>query len=291
MTFRGAFPPPELTPTSCGLLSVARVENHTGREYDERWIRGFDYEFDTLPSVRLLTTNDETVTNGTLYDGTRSDRYKTYIPFFVEVEDFRSTFDLPGEDRFKRVKKQLEAATQKAIETELWDGRTALGDPNANIFLSKASTAVEAASGAYAPAIALEYLEQSISNSPTGERGMIHMTRDIASVLGSRILYKEESESEGYLITRLGTPVVIGSGYSGNGPIGATGAAASATNKWMYATNHVEVHLGKIEVVNDNLGQGVDATINDMRIKAYRPAAVYFDPSIHYTVRVTLPTS
>jgi hypothetical protein len=291
MAFRGYFPPPELTPTSCGLLSVARVERHSGREYDERWIRGFDYEFDTLPTVRLLTTNDEVVSNGTLYDGTRSTRYLTYIPFFIEVEDFRSTFDLTGEDRFKRVKKQLEAATQKAVETELWDGRAALGDNNANLFLSKASAATEAASGAYPPAIALEYLEQSIANSPTGERGMIHMTRDVASALGSRILYKEESESKGYLITRLGTPVVIGSGYSGNGPIGATGAAASATNKWMYATNHVQVNLGKVEVVNDNLGQGVDATINDMRIKAYRPAAVTFDPSIHYTVRVTLPTS
>lgn len=291
MAFRGYFPPQELTPTSCGLLSVARVENHTGREYDERWIRGFDYEFDTLPTVRLLTTNDESVTNGTLYDGTRSDRYNTYIPFFVEVEDFRSAFDLPGEDRFKRVKKQLEAATQKAVETELWDGRAAVGDLNANLFLSKASAATEAASGAYPAAIALAYLEQAISNSPTGERGMIHMTRDVASALGSRILHKEVGETGSHLITRLGTPVVIGSGYSGAGPIGATGAAASATNKWMYATSNVEVHLGKIEVVNDNLGQGVDATINDMRIKAYRPAAVTFDQSIHYTVRVTLPTS
>lgn len=291
MAFRGAFPPPELTPTSCGLLSVARVEKYSGREYDERWIRGFDYEFDTLPTVRLLTTNDDSVTNGTLYDGTRSERYKTYIPFYIEVEDFRSTFDLPGEDRFKRVKKQLEAATQKAVEVELWDGRAALADVNANLFLSKASAATEAASGAYPPAIGLAYLEEAIANSPTGERGMIHMTRDVASALGSRILYKEESKSKGYLITRLGTPVVIGSGYSGNGPIGATGAAASATNKWMYATNHVDVHLGRVEIVEDDLSKGVDATINDMRIKAYRPAAVTFDPSIHYTVRVTLPTS
>lgn len=291
MAFRGAFEPPKLTPTSCGLLSVARVEEHSGREYDERWIRGFDYEFDTLPTVRLLTTDDASVTNGTLYDGTRSDRYNTYIPFFIEVEDFRSAFDLPGEDRFKRVKKQLAAATQKAVEVELWDGRAALADTNANLFLSKASAATEAASGAYPATIALAYLEEAIANSPTGEEGMIHMTRDVASILGSRVLHKEESEKGPHLITRLGTPVVIGSGYSGNGPIGATGAAASATNKWMYATSRVDVHLGKIEVVNDNLGQGVDATINDMRIKAYRPAAVTFDPSIHYTVRVTLPTT
>lgn len=291
MAFRGSFPAPELTPASCGLLSVASVMEHTGSEYDERWVRGFDYEFDTLPTVRLLTTNDETVTGGTLYDGTKSTRYLTYIPFFVETEDFRSTFDLPGEDRFKRVKKQLEAATQKAVEVELWDGKAALGDGNANLFLSKASAATEAANGAYNPVIALMYLEQKISDSPTGENAMIHMTRDVASYLGSSILHKETNELGPHLITRLGTRVVIGSGYSGKGPIGATGAAASATNKWMYATGRVHVHLGKIEVVNENLGQGVDATINDMRIKAYRPAAVTFDPSIHYTVRVTLPTS
>lgn len=291
MAFRGYFPPPELTPASCGLLSVARVENHTGREYDERWIRGFDYEFDTLPTVRLLTVNDETVVGGTLYDGTRSDRYNTYTPFYVEVEDFRSMFDLPGEDRFKRVKKQLEAATQKAVETELWDGIAAQADATGNTYLSKTGESSLAASGAFSPLLALMYLEQAIADSPTGEDATIHMTRDVASYLGSQILHKESGEKGPHLITRLGTRIVIGSGYSGNGPIGDSNAAASATNKWMYATSEVTVHLGKIEVVNDNLAQGQDATINDMRIKAYRPAAVYFDPSIHYTVRVTLPTS
>jgi len=291
MAFRGSFPPPELAPASSGLLSVANVMKHTGREYDERWIRGFDYEFDTLPTVRLLTTNDEVVTGGTLYDGTRSDRYNTYIPFFIETEDFRSTFDLPGEDRFKRVKKQLEAATQKAVEKEMWDGIAALGDGNDNLFLSKAGAATAAASGAFNPVIALMYLEQAVAGSPTGEDAYIHMTRDVASYLTYSIMHKETEETGPHLITRLGTRVIIGSGFSGNGPIGATGAAASATNKWMYATGSINVHLGKIEVVNENLGQGVDATINDMRIKAYRPAAVTFDPSIHYTVRVTLPTS
>ena len=291
MAFKGYFPPPELTPASSGLLSVAEVEKHSGREYDERWIRGFDHEFDSLPTVRLLTTNDESVTGGTLYDGERSDRYNTYIPFFIETEDYRSAFDVVGEDRFKRVKKQLEAATQKALEVELWDGKAALGDGNANLFLSKTSAATVAETGAFPASIALAYLEQAISDSPTGEGGVIHMTRDVATILGSRILHKEESEGGPHLITRLGTPVVIGSGYSGNGPIGNANAAASATNKWMYATGQVEVHLGKIEVVNDDLAQGVDATVNDMRIKAYRPAAVYFDPSIHYTVRVTLPTT
>jgi hypothetical protein len=91
-------------------------------------------------------------------------------------------------------------------------------------------------------------------------------------------------------MTRLGTDVIIGSGYTGNGPIGHANATASATNKWIYATGPVEVHLGKIEVVNDNLAQGADVTINNMRIKAFRPAAVYADPSMLYSMRVTLPS-
>ena len=91
-------------------------------------------------------------------------------------------------------------------------------------------------------------------------------------------------------MTRLGTDVVIGSGYTGNGPVGAENTAASATNKWMYATGQVDVHLGKPEIVNEDLAQGADVTINNMRIKAFRPAAVYADPSMHFTVRVTLPS-
>jgi hypothetical protein len=59
----------------------------------------------------------------------------------------------------------------------------------------------------------------------------------------------------------------------------------------MYATGVVDVHLGKVEVVNEDLGQGVDATINNMRIKAYRPAAAYSDPSMHFAMRVTIPTT
>jgi hypothetical protein len=118
------------------------------------------------------------------------------------------------------------------------------------------------------------------------------MTRDVASILGSRLIYVSKGDGEkGKAITRLGTEVIIGSGYSGNGPIGNANATASATNRWMFATGPVDVHLGKVEVINQNLAQGIDASINDMRIKAMRPAAVYFDPSSHYAMRVAVPTN
>jgi len=301
--FRGVFPATKLIPAPCGLLSVASTTSHTGSEYDERWIRGFDKEFNTMPSyVRLLTVNDAIVTGGELTDNQSEARYLNYVPFFIDVEDFASTFGILGQDRFDRVKQELDAVTQKAVELEFWDGPAARAlvstTPDVeevgsgNMYLSKTGDSTIPVAGAFTPQISLMYLEQAISESPLGENGVIHMTRDIASDLGTRLLYRKgDDEYPGSVMTRLGTQVVIGSGYSGNGPVGATGAAASVTNKWMYATGVVDVHLGNVEVVNEDLGQGVDATINNMRIKAYRPAAVYSDPSMHFAMRVTIPTT
>jgi hypothetical protein len=292
-TFKGVFPASELIPAPCGILSVARVTEHNSREYDERWVRGFSQEVDTLPSyLRLLTVNDETVTNGTLSDNQADKTYLDYVPFYIDAELFDSTFSLPGEDRFAQVTRALNAATQKAIEFELWEGNAAQAETsaNGNMYLRKSGAATIPVVGAKKPENALMLLEQAIANSPTGESGVIHMTRDVASILGSRLIYRKgEDENSGQAVTRLGTKVVIGSGYTGNGPIGDANAAASATNKWIYATSSVDVHLGRIEIVNENLAQGADVTINNMRIKAFRPAAAYADPSMLYTMRVTLP--
>lgn len=292
MPFNGVFPASELIPSPCGILSVADVMKHTARETDERWVRKFSKEYTSLPSyVRLLTVNDETVTNGTLTDNQTDATYIDYVPFNIEVEDLSSTFGLLGQDRFESVKAQLEAVTSKALEFEFWAGQAALAEATGNMYLSKASAATIPVDAAKKPENALMLLEQAIAESPTGQNGVIHMTRDVASILGSRLIYKKgEKENSGRAMTRLGTDVVIGSGYTGNGPIGHANAAASATNKWIYATGPVEVHLGKIEVVNENLAQGADVTINNMRIKAFRPAAVYADPSMLYTMRVTLPS-
>jgi hypothetical protein len=292
-TFNGVFPAGELVPAPCGILSVANVQNHMARENDERWIRKFSHEFNTMPSyVHLLTINDESVSNGELTDNQADARYLDYVPYYIDVEDFASTFSLPGEDRFARVVAELECVTQKALEFELWEGNAAQAETvaNGNMYLRKEGAATIPVSGAKKPENALMILEQAIASSPLGENGVIHMTRDMASILGSRLIYKKgETENSGRAMTRLGTDVIIGSGYTGNGPIGDANAAASATNKWMYATGPIDVHLGKIEIVNENLAQGADVTINNMRIKAFRPAAAYADPSMLYAMRVTLP--
>jgi hypothetical protein len=293
-TFNGVFPAGELVPAPCGILSVANVQNYTARERDERWVRKFAYEFDSMPSyVRLLTVNDEAIASGELTDNQADNNYQYYVPFYIDAEIFDSTFSLPGEDRFAQVVKALDCVTQKALEFEFWEGVAAQEETDAatNMYLRKSGAATIPVVGAKKPENALMLLEQAIALSPVGESGVIHMTRDVASILGSRLIYKKgETENSGRAMTRLGTDVIIGSGYTGNGPIGDANATASATNKWMYATSSVQVHLGKVEIVNENLGQGADVTINNMRIKAFRPAAAYADPSMLFAMRVTLPS-
>jgi hypothetical protein len=167
-------------------------------------------------------------------------------------------------------------------------------ETNGNDFLRETAIASVVNTGTLAPATALMLLEQAISSSPAGTNGVIHMTRDVASILGSRIIYlPADGGKTGKAMTRLGTDVVIGSGYTGAGRLGDANTAASASNKWMFATGPVDVHLSKIEIVNENLGQGatVSTNTNDLTVRAVRSAAVYFDPAIFYTIRLALPTT
>ena len=268
----GVFTAPDLDPNHSGLFNIVKPENHSATANDERWVRGYSQEFDAEPkAIRNLDDTDNTAV--TVYStANKPERFIELDPFFIEVEDLDSTFGLLGQDRIARVLKQLDAATQKAVEKELWDGAITQAESLSNPYLTKAGTVTKVNSGtAMSAALALAAIEhEARSASPTGEQPILHMTADVASVLG--------------------TKVVIGAGYSGNGPVGDAGATASITNKWIYATGTMAIHLGAPEVVNDSLAQGYDVSgnANDMRIKAFRTASVLFDTSIHHAVRVDL---
>ena len=221
MAFRGIYPAADLKPTEFGILSAARVMTHTARAYDERWIRGFSFEYDSQPTINILEDGGSSV--HTMFDGTGLARFIEVKPFFIEVEDFRSTFSLTGEDRFARVLKQLEAVTQKAIERELENGYVAREDLTTNQYLADSSSLVYASTtpGTAVSAIrGLSLLEYSLSNSPVGEQGVLHMTRDVASTLGSTWLLMRVEDDKGkfHVETVNGTTAVVGSGYNGNGP-------------------------------------------------------------------------
>ena len=286
MAYTGVFEAPKIDPSMFGLLAVVKPDTSID---EDKWVRGFSQEWETTP--QFVTNYDDTNSTSEQIAAPVVNYYDEIKPFFIEVDETRSTLGFSGIDRIARIVRQIEGVTQKAVEAELWDGAIRIGESHDNKALVSSTVTTLNSGTALSPRRALALLEHYIATTSTaGEQGIIHMTRDVAALLsGNGQMFFHERGKE-HLQTLAGTPVVIGSGYSGNGPNGATGATASDINKWMYATGTVKVYLGKPDVVNDNLAQGYDVSgnANDLRLKAIRPAAVYFDPSVHLAVRVDL---
>jgi hypothetical protein len=283
----GVVAAPKIVPSAFGLLAVIKPENSADEDH---WVRGFSQEWET--TLYSATNWDGTdTTDGEVVAAGTPTYYTEIKPWFIEAEELRSGLGFLGLDRIERIKRQLEGVTQHAMEVELWDGAVRKGESHANLALSDAAATILNSGTALSPRRALALLEHSIGlASDGGEQGIIHMTRDVAALLASNsnMLFHEAGKE--HLQTLGGTPVIVGSGYSGTGPDGATGATATAANKWIYATGTVRTYVGDVDVVNDNLAQAYDVSgnQNDMRLKAVRPAAAYFDTSIHLAVRVDL---
>lgn len=361
MAFKGVYPALELRPVEFGLFSAAEVTETDEGVTSDHWVRGFSFEFDSRPTLRLCEQNG--VDAHVMFDGVGLPRFLEVKSFYIEVEDYHSTFAANNEDRFARVLKQLKAASQKAVERELWNGYVARAEGNANQYLTKpglANFASETPATAVEHSRGLAFLEHALANSPVGEQGILHMSRDMAAHLGSQWLLMRVEDDPGHfhIETMNGTTVSIGSGNTGDGPLAAVNTAVLNGNsvtlttddphyltvgetvrvsglgdpydgeyevthvptdttfkydkthanvgsdsvegyaqmvgtnvvKWMYATGPLGVLLGAPEVVNENLAQGYDVGTNqnNLRIKAMRPAAVYFDPSVTYAVKVDI---
>jgi hypothetical protein len=287
MAFTGVFKAPKINPSDFGLLAVVKPENGPD---EDKWIRGFSQEWET--TIQYLSNWDDTdTTQGVIVNNATINYYDEIKPFFIEVDETRSTLGFLGIDRIERITRQIDGMTQKAMELELWDGDVRKGESHDNKALSDSTAAILNSGTALSAAKALAALEFEIGAvSHGGEQGIIHITRDAFSLLSAEGQVFMHSKGKDHLQTMGGTPVIVGSGYSGTGPDGNANAAASISNKWMYATGTVKTFVGNIDVVNDNLSQAydVDGNQNDMRLKAIRPVAVYFDPSIHIAVRVNL---
>lgn len=286
-TKTGVVTAPKIVPSAFGLLAVVKPENAPS---EDQWVRGFAQEWQTtVQYLNTVDSTDNTVEN--IVNGATVNYYDDIKPFFIEVDETRSTLGFLGIDRLERITHQLDAMTQHALEHELWDGAIRKAELHDNKALSDASATVLNGGAALSPRRALALLEYEIGQvSHGGEQGIIHLTRDVFALISSNGQAFFHEEGKDHLQTLGGTPVVVGSGYSGVGPDGDTNAAASATNKWIYATGTVRTYVGDVDVVNDNAAQGYDVSgnQNDMRLKATRPAAVYFDTSIHLAVRVDL---
>lgn len=234
MAFKGVFPAPKIEPTEFGLFAVAKPNDNLTESMGEDWVRGFYQMYDTVPNY-VRSWDETSSTSYVSSSNPGSDLYKELKPIFIEVEDYRSTFDLPADNKFARVKAQLEGVSQKTLEYELWNGEIALAEGLPNTFLSKSGVTVIHSAAAYGDAYsshrALSLLEHYAGEmSPAGEHGVIHLTRDAFVLLMSNNATFLENKDKQHMQTASGTPLVIGSGYSGDGPHVAISTIAVTSN-------------------------------------------------------------
>lgn len=265
-----------------GILSSATT---TYNESDSFWTSGITYE---ALDAGLVVANGSIfgaspAVSAAIVDNTDSkERFKTYYPFDVRASVKVSTMGTNPADIEESVKMSLNMVTQKAVESEFWNGDVAklLTSDNDNRYL--ASTQAVDVTPQPGTAVKVWYglalLEQAVAESPVGANGVIHTPRDVATTL------RLENDGE-QLRTVLGTPVVAGTGYSKRGP---SGALAPAGKAWMYATGPVSVRLGPLTVTPDRLNQGINTRINEIQYFVDRPAAVTWSTTDSYAVLVDL---
>lgn len=247
---------------------------------DEHWVGGFTFENRQCS----LTQNYLDVCGGgpaPIAGVTPSgDAIQTFLPYVVEAVETCSTFGFVARDLEDRARDALEAITQKAVEKELWTGAVATANSYTNnrFLADSTSTDVTPTPGtAVKVRYGLALLEQALAECGAGTRGVIHMTRDVASTLP---LHRNGDRLE----TQLGNYVVAGTGYTGSGPTGVV----PATGTWMYATGPVAVTLGDIQILGATKAEQVTRETNTWQVRAIRPAAAVWDGCCAFAVYVDL---
>jgi hypothetical protein len=159
----------------------------------------------------------------------------------------------------RRAEEHLLSGEEARVEQALWTG-----DLDNTGF---ATGAEDAGPGSLVRSVAA--LEQWLAENYRA-KGVIHMTRE-AALLG---VVKGVLEVKGNtLVTRLGTPVVAGSGYPGTGP---TGQAPAAGSTYVYATPAIVGYRSAVFPGADNEG-GFDRAVNNVTAVAERTYVVGWD--------------
>lgn len=212
-----------------------------------------------------------------------SDGPWTAEPFDVQAEYECSTFGFNANNYQEKARAALKLCESKLIEREFWTGALAQQDPeNDNRYLAS-STAVDVTptpGTAIKPMFALALLEQALADCGCGAEGVVHMTRGTASALEKNLQPERD-----YLLTRLGTLAIAGSGYTGSGP---NGVHPGGTKAWMYATGPVSVLTGESIVVPATLSEATNISNNSISMRAENFAAVGWDGCCQFAVLVDL---
>lgn len=296
MASQGFFPATKPVASPVGLLNSDGVEVIRHAPSEEGWLNG-PQDVELLSGAFSLSLSDycSGSPDALVQEATGVCKGTTY-PFGIVASYPLVSMGsgLSDEERKSRVMHAADTLTQKAVEHELWTGDLAMSADHFDASYLAMFGSVDVSPGGAGTAAnhALAALEWALGQCSAGT-GVIHMTRDVASRL-TYFLFKDGDK----IFTMLGTPVVVGSGYTGSAPAGATPVAtvnfpaiqaigAAPTTSWMYATGPVVVHLGSVQYI----GERRDVATNEMVAMAGRPATVYWDSSCHFAAEVNLATA
>lgn len=268
-----------------GILSkAASVYNETG----DNWTAGLMYEIPdasvSSKNVSILGVNSQV--SATAVNNPDNESWGFYYPFDVQASVKKSTMGNTPERVIKAAHEALEIVTQKSIEREFWEGAIAsqLTHTNDNRYLCQSGLAVDVTpvpGTGVKPRYGLGLIQEAMGNSTIGSQGTLHMPVSVAEILKG----VHDHDGEGVLRTKVGTPVVAGTGYTRRGP---NGVLAPANMAWIYGTGPVSVRLGPVHMIPEKLSQAVDTGINNIQYYVDRAAAVTWSTTGLYAVLVDL---
>lgn len=194
-----------------------------------------------------------------------------------------STFSNDAEHVIERAKSKLARATSYKLEYEFWTGTASQAKTAPTQYLAK-TAAVTQPQGTIATPLpyALAQMQKALAATLFGGRAMIHCTPATATLwLQQHVIRKEQ----GFLLDAFDNIIVAGSGYTGSGPDGSLDATGDTA--WIYGTPVVNVRLGDIRVIDNELTR-IDQTNNVDLVIAYRAGAVSMDTCAQIAIKADL---
>jgi hypothetical protein len=290
---------PPTTPPKHGLITAATVHPHQATDPQGRWEIGFgflpencsDPETWVIPCVGPAGTEGPGAAATPGSEPGYPDDFLNFTPYQLQAEfecDTQSRQAIDFADRAERI---LEAGTGKAMEYELWEGRTAGVEALAadgNLQLTDSNTFTDSGpitTAITTPRLGLISLIQAAARSTSGQRSMIHATAATVAAWHMTGALKEEGAR---LVTVVGGHVVVaGSGYTGSGPDNTPDADDDV--HWAYITSPVQYLLGEVRVNppggeirgTDPDAQAFDFRENDEAYIAHRTAVAFWDGCLH----------
>lgn len=268
---------PKVEKALYGLFSVPGIVENAPDERFSDWV-----EFEKIGCKATVVNQDicDSTKISTISTAVTGDCTQQQYGFAVVVSDTSTTFGL-RELREQRALDQLELCIEKAIENEVWTGNLAQEAGHTDNQWLASSGAVDKTPSPGTPIRirhGLALLEKALADMGCGGRGIIHATRDVASVIPTRLV-------DGHLETLLGNWVVASSGGTGESP---AGVAATDTSSWMYATSAMKVILGDAFVLGEDLGERTDRSVNTIKTYAQRAASYMWDGCDVFAVNVNI---